>query len=64
MKENGGCDSATFGAAHHSFEVVTLNAIAGCIYGIYIQYEYRFSQWALNILFARYLAALIYFLSP
>ena len=54
MKENGGCDSATFGAAHHSFEVVTLNAIAGCIYGIYIRYEYRFTQWALNILFALY----------
>ena len=55
MKENRGCDSATFGAAHHSFEVVTLNAIAGCIYGIYIRYEYRFIQWELNILFDRYI---------
>ena len=54
MKEIRGCDSATFGAAHHSFEVVTLNAIADCIYGIYIRYEYRFTQLALNILFALY----------
>ena len=54
MQEGSRCDSATFGAAHHSFEVVTLNAIAGCIYGIYIRYKYRFTQWALNILFALY----------
>ena len=62
MKENGGCDSATFGAAHHSFEVVTLNAIAGCIYGIYIRHEYRFTQWALNILFSRYIVCCKLFL--
>ena len=57
MKGNSGCDSATFVAAHHSFEEVTLNAIAGCLYCIYIRYEYRLTQWALNILVARYVVS-------
>ena len=57
MQEGSRCDSATFGAAHHSFEVVTLNAIAGCIYGIYIRCEYRFTQWAWNILSSRYVVS-------
>ena len=55
MQEGSRCDSATFGAAHHSFEVLTLNAIDGCIYGICIRYEYRFIQGDLNILCARYI---------